>query len=215
MADGLRASLALRRLELNRLEADWLNHADVRVRYPCEGVEDGTGIAELVDTLTTTVHQQLIGSTPESEVLWVVRLSQLDGEVEGAHEAYGQLLSALDEPAKPPADTTLEAWAEGQLERGFHVLGLLRYEANAIELVGCVTLVAADHDDLRDADREDGESQGVHLCDLVIDQPLRGQGYGTSFLRTIQAPLHTSHNTHTHTRARARARTRTHTCAHE
>ena len=79
MAGGLRASLALRRLELNRLEADWLNHADVRVRYPCEGVEDGTGIAELVDTLTTTVHQQLIGSTPESEVLWVVRLSQLGG----------------------------------------------------------------------------------------------------------------------------------------
>ena len=154
---GGRASEALRRREVNQLQADWINREDVKLFWRGGERADAaavTGVDGLADALTVTVIE---GADEDAPSLSCVRLSELDSDVQGAYEAYLELISPFPHTDRPANDQTIRDWAAtmSRKRKGFTVLVVCDTAGGRTELVGCLTLQAtmtdgAGHERLRD-----------------------------------------------------------------
>ena len=180
---GGRASEALRRREVDQLRADWINREDVKLFWRGGERADAaavTGVDGLADALTVTVIE---GADEDAPSLSCVRLSELDSDVQGAYEAYLELISPFPHTDRPAGDQPIRDWAATMSQQGFTVLVVCDTAGGRTELVGCLTLQAT---------MTDGAGRdGVHMSDFAIRRSRRRQGYGSNVIRAIQARAHT------------------------
>ena len=104
---GGRASEALRRREVDQLWADWINREDVKLFWRGGERADAaavTGVDGLAYALTVTVIE---GADEDAPSLSCVRLSELDSDVQGAYEAYLELISPFPHTDRPANDQTI------------------------------------------------------------------------------------------------------------
>ena len=186
---GGRASEALRRREVNQLQADWINREDVKLFWRGGERADAaavTGVDGLAYALTVTVIE---GADKDAPSLSCVRLSELDSDVQGADEAYLELISPFPHTDRPAGDQPIRDWAATMSQQGFTVLVVCDTAGGRTELVGCLTLQAT---------MTDGAGRdGVHMSDFAIRRSRRRQGYGSNVIRAIQARARAP-NTRTH-----------------